>query len=301
MRNDLEQHLNSECPLRPYQCEHCGLKDTYQGITGTNYRPGYTRDRHYDECPGYPLACPNLGCGVDGIKRKDMADHRSKCPQEPVECPFSEAGCKIKVCRHQLDNHLESNQQKHLLFMMEAYKQMKDKLKETEAKLTTAVQLLSQGTKEDKETINACSPYLREFGDSVAVTMPKVSEYHHSGKVWNSPPFYYKEGYKMCLAVSGIKMAFGRCTGGSASIRLLQGEHDDQLKWPTGGGPPIPLRRLNIPWQCLYFYMYGLEQLQQVKSSYNYLKGMSFVLVNDCLTFNIEYFRGNYLCVEVKM
>ena len=195
MRKDLDKHLNSECPLRPYQCEYCGLKDTYEKITGrptvgntqsgvyTGYVPevytfvasthasgaypspfGYTSSfyspsisasihdecpeylsplfgypysfyspsisapTHYDECPEYPLACLN-GYGVKDIKRKDMKNHRSKCPQEPVECPFIEAGCpNCNLHRHELDDHLNSYQQKHLLLVMGAYKQVKDKL-----------------------------------------------------------------------------------------------------------------------------------------------------------------------------
>ena len=66
---------------------------------------------HYDECPAYPLTCPNI-CGVENIKRQDMADHHSKCPQEPVECPFAETGCKVYgIRRYQFDGHLSSNQQ----------------------------------------------------------------------------------------------------------------------------------------------------------------------------------------------
>ena len=136
VRKELEKHLSSECCLRPYQCGYCGLKDTYKLITGVIGKGLHLHHCHYDKCPAYPLVCPNK-CGASGIKRRDMESHRSQCPQEPVECPFNEAGCPDgKLRRHQLDNHLASNQQKHLLLMMGAYKQVKDKLTETEAKLT---------------------------------------------------------------------------------------------------------------------------------------------------------------------
>ena len=245
VRKELEKHLSSECYLRPYQCEHCGIKDTYVRITGKIdvHIVLWHHGSHYDKCPAYPLACPNI-CGASGIKRRDMDDHRSQCPQEPVKCPFTEAGCTdCTLRRHQLDNHLASNQQKHLLLMMGAYKQVKDKLieteakltkteanleaklmkteaklMETEAKLTTALQLLSTGTNEDKETMNSIivySPALMKNGDDLTITMPKISEYHCSGKIWYSPLFYYKEGYKMCLVVSGIKMESDKCTAGS--------------------------------------------------------------------------------------
>ena len=174
---------------------------------------------------------------------------------------------------------------------------MEAKVKETEAKLIVMEAQLLSTSKETSPT------FLRKDGDTMAVTMPKVSEYHRSGKVWHSAPFYYKEGYKMCLAVSGIKMAFGRCTGASARIQLLQGEHDDQLQWPTGGRgpppppPPPPLPSRYDPTHYFIINVHGLKQLQATRG-YSF-SGMSFILVNDCLTFNVKYYFGS-ISVAVK-
>ena len=307
MRKDVEKHLNSECPLRPYQCEHCGLKDTYKNISSMGIRT-ILGEAHYDKCPAYPLACPNVGCRVDGIKRRDMANHRSKCPQELVECPFAEAGCKNTIYRHKLDNHVTSSMQQHLLLVMGAYKQMKDKLQETEVKLaateatlTTAVQLLRQGNEADKEIVDSivtCLGYLKTMGDVLTVAMPRVSEYHRCGKIWHSAPFYFKRGYKMCLAVGIEKMKSGVCTGISISMCLLKGEHDDRLKWPIGNmkcqpqlPPPLPL-----PWSVIpstadaWFHMCSSQQLQQINKQLSCQKGTRFHLENDCLTFTVQYF-----------
>ena len=276
VRKELEKYLSSECYLRPYKCEYCGEKGTYRDISGNNAQgQRHLLIAHYDKCPAYPLACSNE-CGASGIKRRDMDDHRSQCPQEPVKCPFNEAGCTdCTLRRHQLDNHLASNQQKHLLLMMGAYKQVKDKLTETEAKLTTALQLLSTGTNKDKETMNsiiAYSPALMKDGDNLTITMPKVSEYHRSGKIWYSPPFYYKEGYKMCLVVSGMKMESGKCTGLTVGIQVLQGENDDKLKWPISHlichGPPPPAAFVT---NQVYIRVCGLNQLE-TRNGYKFLK-----------------------------
>ena len=341
MRKDIEKHLNSECILRPYQCEHCGFKDTYENITGICRPEMQLFVTHYDECPAYPLTCPN-NCGASGIKRKDMANHHGKCPQELVECPFAEAGCKVKVRRWQFDDHLESNQQKHLLFVMGAYKQMKGNLQSTEAKLNrtetklnrtetklnrTETKLNRTETKLNRtetklnqtetklketeaklkvmevqlqSTSKETSPtFLRKDGDTMAVTMPKVSEYHRSGKVWHSAPFYFREGYKMCLVVSDIKVVLSVCTRVTVGIQLLQGEHDDNLQWPISDyGPPSPLPSQYDPAHHFIFEIYGLKQLQATHG-YSF-SGMSFVLVNDCLTFNVRYYSG-HIHVEVKI
>jgi hypothetical protein len=237
---------------------------------------------------------------VTGIKRKDMADHRCKCPQEKVQCPFAEAGCKSTIVRRKLDDHLSSNQQQHLLLVMGAYKQMKSQLQVTEAKLTTAVQLLRQGGEADKEIIDSivtCS-YLKKSGDAVTMTMPRVSEYHRIGKTWRSAPFYFKEGYKMCLAVSVNKMEAGVCTGVLISLCVLKGEYDDQLKWPIGDNthpacypPPVLASESDeIPFtETAYFHIYKLQRLTQIEHVLYSEQGSSIYIENDCLTFTVTY------------
>ena len=112
-RKNLAKHLTEECELRPYQCEHCAFINTVEYVT----------TEHYFKCLEFPLKCPNI-CGED-IKRKDMKDHRSQCPEEPVRCPFEEAGCKQKLVRRELEQHMSATQQHHLLMVMGAYKEMK--------------------------------------------------------------------------------------------------------------------------------------------------------------------------------
>ena len=64
-----------------------------------------------------------------------MDSHRSKCPKEPVQCPFAEAGCKSKMCCEELEDHMTSGMQQHLMMVMEDYKVTKSKLGKAAAKL----------------------------------------------------------------------------------------------------------------------------------------------------------------------
>ena len=61
-----------------------------------------------------------------------MSRHLSRCPQEPVECPFAEAGCDDDLRRHEFDDHMTSKQQEHLLLVM---KEMKKRVEEVEKEL----------------------------------------------------------------------------------------------------------------------------------------------------------------------
>ena len=158
-----------------------------------------------------------------------------------MECSFAEAGCKEKLKRSQLGTHMASSVQEHLSLIMNGYQEtkrelveVKGELLEVKGTLATAVQLLRQGTEADKETVDfviACSMRLEKMNDLVKVSMPKFSEYHRSGKVWYSLPFYYRDGYKMCLAVyaNGVK---GDGTHVSVILNLLKGEHNIAKQQP---------------------------------------------------------------------
>ncbi len=112
-RKDLAEHLKSKCYLRRYSCEHCGHEDTYQAITGKGGPGKVVTKFHYATCPDYPLECPNK-CGENGIKRKDMPSHRQQCPLEPVQCLFQEAGCRSRLVRRDLEDHMATQMQHHL-------------------------------------------------------------------------------------------------------------------------------------------------------------------------------------------
>ena len=333
-RKDLEKHLANDCYLRPYQCEFCGLKDTYEAITGRGYflivweLDNYSG--HQAKCPEVPLTCPNK-CGADKIKRKDMANHRSQCYLEPVECPFAEAGCKKQLKHSQLSAHMASGMQEHLSLIMNDYREVKRELQEhlplimndyqeikrelveVKGTLATAIQLLRQGTEADKETVDfivACSVKLEKINDLVKVSMPKFSEYHHSGKVWHSPPFYYKEGYKMCLAVYANGVGKGAGTHVSVTLILLKGEYGIVTKHQLGrkyckGRHHLTMFPEGEGWfnvcqyQPLSQYSVAMTKLSQKKKFCTH-KYIVSKLANDCLTFSIKYVDNCHLLVSVN-
>ena len=65
--------------------------------------------------------------------------------------------------------------------------------------------------------------------------MTNFSLYKQTGKVWCSPPFYYGEGYKLCLAVYANGKGAGAGTHVSVELLLMKGEHDHKLKWREEG------------------------------------------------------------------
>ena len=72
---------------------------------------------------------------------------------------------------------------------------------------------------------------LKDNSDEVTFCMNDYSLYKHTGKVWRSPPFYFGDGYKLCLAVYANGKGAGAGTHVSVELLQMKGEHDDKLDW----------------------------------------------------------------------
>ena len=114
-RKDLQFHLLQECLLRDHQCEHCGFNETYKVVT-----------EHYDSCSEYPIECPE-GCTAL-VKRGKIDDHKTECPLEAIQCPYSAAGCEVPLLREDLDEHLANGAHQHLSMITRPFLQMKAQL-----------------------------------------------------------------------------------------------------------------------------------------------------------------------------
>ena len=236
-RQDLTDHLAQHCPLRQCKCQHCGKEDTYQIIT----------KKHCDECPSYPLDCPNE-CGVRGIKRAEVDQHRNECPLEPVECPFKEAGCQARLVRNELDSHMTANQQQHILTLMAAFREVKAELRASKTMqevIATDVAIIQQSPEKQSSDLALASIKsqlelnnslrLQRYGPPLTIRMINFSHYQRSGKVWYTPPFYCDPGYKMQLAVFANGIGAGASTHVSIALLLMKGEFDHQIPWPIRG------------------------------------------------------------------
>lgn len=147
-RQYLPTHCQYECLYRKYTCQFCNLESTYTEVTGETemkkYNPSSVLNTehdailnpppergHYAQCEKYPMHCPNQ-CREEVILREDMSSHRQQCPLEPVECPFREAGCQVKLVRKELEGHVTTE---HLTGLLQAFMETKKELMETKKEL----------------------------------------------------------------------------------------------------------------------------------------------------------------------
>ncbi|XP_076441868.1 TNF receptor-associated factor 3-like isoform X2 [Babylonia areolata] len=101
-RAKVTQH-QAACPCRPEVCPAC-----HQEVNHSQMQI------HKDsECLEAVVGCP-FGCGNKELKRKEVEQHKSQCPVQPVDCKFKEMGCTFSGKREVLERHLKEDIGKHL-------------------------------------------------------------------------------------------------------------------------------------------------------------------------------------------
>ena len=91
-RRRLANHLSNLCPKRPFTCQYCKFKATYEQVC----------NGHYPKCTKYPVPCPNK-CEIRTVERGNLEQHVSECPLQVVECHF---GCSERMKREGLPMHV---------------------------------------------------------------------------------------------------------------------------------------------------------------------------------------------------
>jgi hypothetical protein len=222
----------------------------------------------------------------------------------------------VDIRRQQLEVHITTSLQQHVMLLMIDRTQLKTELNEIKAKLSKTETKLHEAESRlvFSETFSNPANRLKKCGDSIKITMLRFCEYRRSGKVWHSPPFYYREGYKMCLAVHANGVGEGAGTHVCVTLMLLKGEHDsaehdsaqhrseprkcDGLRIMRRS--PFGQQWFNVcRYQPLSQYSEGVKELSHDEKfcTHEYIVSK---LVNDCLTFNIEYYNECLLDISVN-
>ena len=95
-------------------------------------------EQHYEECPMYPVSCPN-DCGAKPF-RKNLPKHvDDNCPLTLVDCKFSILGCEVKIARKDRSEH--EDLEEHLIMAAVTINKLKEensRLKQQVSRLKSA-------------------------------------------------------------------------------------------------------------------------------------------------------------------
>ena len=164
-RQHMRKH-KGECPKRPFDCRYCGYQSTHEVIV----------NEHHPVCDKYPINCPNE-CYLDDydddddyyyetrmpIERGMLQDHLDKCPLQLVECEFSHVGCKEKLHRCDLAQHLSDSSVHHTALSSKMiYESVLKTIEEKDRQLQEKDAQLAKKDNELKETIQQKDRQLQE-------------------------------------------------------------------------------------------------------------------------------------------
>ncbi|KAM6943261.1 TNF receptor-associated factor 6 [Xenentodon cancila] len=102
----LEEHITAECLRRPMSCPDCVEYFVYE-----------ERELHEQQCPFASVKCQY--CEMDLIRDQMESHCDTDCPKAPIACTFSIFGCKERMLRHNLAQHMQEFTQMHMRYMAE--------------------------------------------------------------------------------------------------------------------------------------------------------------------------------------
>ncbi|KAM7405779.1 hypothetical protein PAMP_000206 [Pampus punctatissimus] len=105
-KSHLEEHTTAECQRRPVSCPDCVACFVYE-----------ERELHEQECPFASIRCQY--CEMDLIRDQMDSHCDTDCPKAPIACNFSIFGCKERMQRHNLAQHMQEFTQMHMRYMAE--------------------------------------------------------------------------------------------------------------------------------------------------------------------------------------
>ena len=102
-RRHLSDHLANGCSHRIVECQHCHTTGQHQLIEG----------EHKDQCPKFPIQCPNH-CTIGTVCREELDVHQRSCPLEMISCEYYDMGCEVMLARKDIKEHNKENVDEHL-------------------------------------------------------------------------------------------------------------------------------------------------------------------------------------------
>ena len=228
-RQHINHHQSEVCPKRPFTCKHCkDYKSTFEDVT-TN---------HWSVCGSYPVPCSNK-CGAV-LQQQNTESHVAKdCPLTVIKCDFHYAGCKVRLPRKDMGEHLRVELVTHMSMMAVSHQQQQGQDRQRMGELVKENEALKQRVTElqrEQEKDRVLIKSLYDNTPPVDVIMPNFEQHKKNNHRWSSPPVYtHYRGYKLCFEV------FTRHDCFSIYFYMMRGEFDDELKWPFNGQVTLQL------------------------------------------------------------
>ncbi len=210
-RQNLEQHLNKECPLQEVECEF-----KYAGCE--TKLPRKDMPEHLKENVGHMLllARQNRELMVKLLEKEEQIRRMTEENRREID-KIMDRSARIEAAAVQL------------FVTKREHRSLEIQARGMEQRL-------------DATTVSIDRLYHHVHIATVQLTMPNFRKHRRTNGGWDSEGFYtHPQGYKMCLGVYALGRANGRGTHVSYFLYLMPGEFDIHLKWPFRGSITVQL------------------------------------------------------------
>lgn len=246
-RQNLDEHLNTECPLKVIECEfhYAGCEDQVL----RKDMPSHLEENHVQHT--------TLLAAINQKLAEDLAEK-----DEQLSQLHEEMQTQLSILRNQQELEIGKLQQENNWLKMELaevreevaalvhncklattelksiQKSQKDELKREDEILKKNISDLRSSLDQGKDALSeqcySVQAYIGLF--PVEFKLEKFEQHKLENDSWQSPPFYsHLQGYKMCLVVNANGHGSSQGEHVSVWVHLMQGEFDDSLKWPFKG------------------------------------------------------------------
>ena len=244
-RQEMEHHVNRDCPLTLVQCDFHMIGCQVQLIRRD--MPSHISENlsvHMSLLQAHMMTHPGgnvatyLFLMVGSIQNLVMENANI----------FSELQQELQETRDELQQTCDELQQ------------TRDELQDSQVKMaqleTTVASLKVTHAKEmqeSREKIQAQKAILSQYQKTLEkvtctgtlpfeFTMTEFEEHKRASDEWHSPPFYtHTHGYRVCITVYANGWGSGEGRHLSVHTYLMQGDFDDDLQWPFQGAITIQL------------------------------------------------------------
>ena len=209
-------------------------KDTYANITQI----------HDSVCRKKKIPCTNVEC-TETIEHEKMKRHLDVCDYTIIPCKYKNIGCDVELKRKDMPVH-EKDDKVHLHLALGAMVKLQQSANDTIA----ALQGNMKSANDIITTLQGKVATLQGDMKSAQNTLQtvtrrekpltfKLTEYQKkkdNNEITKSTSFYTSpEGYHICLRVDANGNGDGKQTHVSVFVEILEGKHDNTLKWPFTG------------------------------------------------------------------
>ena len=204
----MRDHKKRYCTKRQMSCQYCSYFDSYDIVTA----------KHLPICLQAPVTCPN-NCKKVGLKREQLQAHIDECPLQVISCPFTSAGCTVKLPRNKMEEHEDTAMRQHLRLV----------LRQQQLHLNQETSTPPAATRSP--------PFLYNQAPKEII----ISDFSKKKDLLLFYMYTHNEGYKFKITISPNGSGDVEGSYFRVGAALMRGEYDDELEWPFEGDIRVEL------------------------------------------------------------